>query len=94
MQSGLHGLQPLLVIGEAVCQADVREQKGLLVFRDVVHDRQRLHDLRRTFRDLSTHQRKVVKSGIDKGIKALKTGNNRSSPYQVVQCGCSVECCC
>lgn len=52
MQSGLHGLQPLLVVGEAVRQADVCEQQGLLVFGDAVDDRQRLHDLRRTLGDL------------------------------------------
>lgn len=100
MQSGLHGLQSLLVVGEAMCQADVCEQQGLLVFRDVVHDRQRLHYLRRTFRDLSAHQRKArsksSRVGSIKGIKASSTtrGRNRSSPYRVVRCGCSVECCC
>lgn len=45
MQPGLHSLQSSLVVGEAMCQANVREKQYLFVFRDVVHGRQRLHDL-------------------------------------------------
>lgn len=44
MQSGLHSLQSLLVIGKTMSQPNVCEQQSLLVFRDVVHDCQRLHD--------------------------------------------------
>lgn len=46
MQSGLHGLQPLLVIWEPMGESNVCEQQCLLVFRDVVHYCQRLHDFR------------------------------------------------
>jgi len=40
VQSGLHRLEPLLVIGEAVGEPDVCEEQRLLVFRDGVHHRQ------------------------------------------------------
>lgn len=45
MQPGLHSLQSPLVVGEAMSQANMREKQYLFVFRDVVHGRQRLHDL-------------------------------------------------
>lgn len=102
MQSGLDGLQSLLVVRETVRQTDVCEQQCLLVFGDVVHDRQRLHDLRRTFRDLGREMgKKIIKSQlrsneINKDVKGsgMTSDDNKGSPYQVVRCGCSVECCC
>lgn len=48
MQSGLHSLQSPLVVGEAMRQANVCEKQDLFVFWDVIHGRQRLHDLRWT----------------------------------------------